>query len=48
VRKTLDAGHYDITWDGSDNDGRTVGSGIYFYTVRHDGDRKSRKMILVR
>ncbi len=48
VQKSLDAGLHEVTWDGSDNDGRAVGSGIYFYTVRHDGERKSRKMILVR
>jgi len=37
-----------VTWDGTDDRGRKVGSGVYFYELRAGNDRVSRKMILLR
>jgi hypothetical protein len=45
---TRDAGKYVVEWDGRDNVGRVVGSGVYFY--RLDGVRgvAPRKMVLLK
>jgi len=41
-------GTYSLTWDGSDDRGRAVASGIYFYTLRAGSFTRSRKMVLLR
>ena len=60
VRRLVDAvqelGYYTVTWDGRDDNGRRVCSGVYFYTLRVSGTpRQSRgdflstkKMILMK
>ena len=49
VRSTTQpAGSYNVIWDGRDDDGRTVGSGVYFYSFRSEGLTTSRRMILAR
>jgi len=35
-------------WDGKDNVGEKVGSGVYFYTLRAGEFRSSRKMVIVK
>ncbi|MBN2093017.1 T9SS type A sorting domain-containing protein [candidate division KSB1 bacterium] len=47
--KLFSGGHL-LTWDGSDNSGRSVASGIYFYQLKvDDGNlRKTEKMVLIR
>ena len=42
------AGHQSINWDGRNNFGRDVASGIYTYHLKTDEFVKSRKMILIR
>ncbi len=43
------AGTYSITWDGRDNSGTAVASGIYYYRLRAGGAlQQTRKMILLR
>jgi hypothetical protein len=37
-----------ITWDGKDDQNKTVSSGIYFYKLRADNFQKVKKMILLR
>ena len=37
-----------IIWDGTDNLGQTVSSGIYFYEARTGGEVKVQKMALVK
>ncbi|MCP4568474.1 MAG: T9SS type A sorting domain-containing protein, partial [FCB group bacterium] len=44
----LPAGSHDLIWDGSDDQGRDVPSGIYFYRLRTDQRQSTRKMILLR
>ncbi len=37
-----------IVWDGSDNQGSNVSSGVYFYEARVEGDVKIGKMTLLK
>jgi len=48
VSKAKDAGRYRVTWDGRDEAGGPVASGIYFYRIEAGGFTASRKMIVVR
>jgi hypothetical protein len=52
VRTLLDrvvaVGEVSVRWDGKDESGRTVSTGVYFYELRFGGDRVSRKMVLLR
>lgn len=41
-------GNYSIIWEGKDNSGRDVASGIYFYQLKTSDYIETRKMILVR
>jgi hypothetical protein len=43
------AGDYSIVWEGADDNGRSVGSGVYFYKLGVDGKLTStRKCILMK
>lgn len=42
------AGKHEITWDGKDDWGTEVSSGIYFYRLRSGSTTLSRKMLLLR
>jgi len=48
VRTVLDApmnaGDHSVTWDGTDDSGRPVNSGLYFYSLTADGRSESRKL----
>jgi hypothetical protein len=52
VRTMLDghvaAGRYDLTWNGLDEGGRRVDSGVYFYVLNTDGRQITRRMTLLR
>jgi hypothetical protein len=48
IDKTLPAGSYKIQWDGCDDSGKSVASGIYVYRLTTDRTELSRKMTLVR
>jgi len=53
VDKPQKGGHYEVTWDGKDNVGREVGSGIYFYQLRMETQKggvaqKAKKLLLIR
>lgn len=51
VRKLVagerEAGAHTVVWDGLDDDGRSAGSGVYFYKLRAPGVVESRQMILL-
>jgi hypothetical protein len=44
----LDPGAHAVSWDGRDDAGQPVSSGIYFCTLRSSRLRQSRKMVLLR
>jgi hypothetical protein len=37
-----------VSWDGRDGEGREVASGIYFCSVRADGEKLTGKMVVIR
>ncbi|KAA3620162.1 MAG: T9SS C-terminal target domain-containing protein [Calditrichaeota bacterium] len=43
-----DAGHYNLKWNGLDDSGLSVSSGVYFYKLQTSKFVKSRKMSLIR
>lgn len=48
VNGTFPAGQYTYTWDGRNQYGRPVASGVYFYRLESDGKILQKKMLLVR
>jgi len=46
--ETVHAGHHSVVWDGTDETGGQVGSGVYFYEVVHQEARTSAKMVLLK
>ena len=44
---TLPAGAHDVVWDGRDDRGHSVGSGVYFYRLEAGSRILSRKMTLL-
>ncbi len=48
VNGEMSAGQHSVTWEGDDNRGDAVASGIYFYKMVSDEFVKTRKMVLMR
>ena len=48
ARETRDAGSHTIVWNGRDEAGRKVSSGIYYYRLEASGRSQTRKMLLVK
>ena len=42
------AGHHTVAWNGRDDAGRQVSSGVYFYQLRAGDFRATRRMLLMR
>ena len=42
------AGHKSVIWDGKDDHGREVASGIYFYKIGAENFQKTKKMVLLK
>jgi hypothetical protein len=42
------AGNYEVIWDGRDDSGKEVSSGIYFYQLRAGDYKQTRKLVLIR
>jgi hypothetical protein len=42
------AGEHEFTWDGADDRGRDLPSGMYFYTLEAGGERITRRMVLLK
>jgi flagellar hook assembly protein FlgD len=42
------AGRYNVTWTGTDGNGRPVASGVYFYRIVFDNSAQTRKMLLLK
>jgi flagellar hook assembly protein FlgD len=47
VSGTAEAGPHNITWDASDNGGRRVGAGVYFYRMDAGSWRSQRKVVFL-
>jgi len=48
VSGSLDAGAHSERWDGRDDRGRSVASGVYFYRLSARGERLTRRMLLLK
>lgn len=48
VNEYKKAGHYQVNWDGSDNSGNKVSSGVYLYTLKASDRSFTKKMILAK
>lgn len=47
-RGELAKGDHSFSWNGTDDSGRSVASGVYFYTSQSNDTRISRKMLLMK
>jgi hypothetical protein len=48
VDEYMRAGFQTVSWDGTDNSGRTVASGVYFYKLRADNFSATKKMLMLK
>lgn len=48
VHKKQEQGNYRIQWDGKNNSGLKVSSGVYIYAIENEKSIISKKMILVK
>jgi len=48
VNQPLPAGHHGIIWDGRNQAGAAVASGVYFSVLTHGDEIKARKMLLLK
>jgi hypothetical protein len=48
VNERLAYGYHTVTWQGMDRMGRPVSSGVYFSELKAAGNRKTRKMLLLK
>ncbi|UCH82914.1 MAG: VCBS repeat-containing protein [Candidatus Latescibacterota bacterium] len=44
----VNGGRYDIRWDGTNNHGARVGTGVYFYRMTCEGMTDTKKMLLLK
>lgn len=44
----LQIGQHDLNWDGRDDNGQKVGSGVYFYQIKTAEDIQTKKMLLIK
>jgi hypothetical protein len=48
INNELSSGSHTVVWDGKNNSGRSVTSGIYFYKMKNGDYTKTKKMILMK
>ena len=48
VSKLQNQGRYKVRWDGKNNQGKEVASGIYFCILRAGASKEGKKMLLIR
>jgi len=48
VNEVQGYGAHEVTWDGRDDDGAAMGSGVYFYRLRAGKLTESKKMVLLK
>jgi flagellar hook assembly protein FlgD len=47
-RGELERGNHSLVWDGKDDNGTSVSSGVYYYKLSSRADNQIRKMVLVK
>lgn len=48
INGQLTAGNHTMIWDGKDTNGKSVGTGIYFYKLKTGNDVLTRKMLILK
>ncbi len=48
INQTMPAGRHQMVWNGADDNGSTVASGLYFYRLKSGKYSSTRKMILMK
>ena len=48
VDEPKSAGSYEVVWDGKDDKGKEVASGIYFYQLKTGDFTETKKMLLLK
>ncbi len=48
IDRSMPAGRHRVTWDGTDERGRTVATGVYYYRIAAGAFRASRRLVMVR
>ena len=48
LENNMDAGVHSVVWDGTDDSGRTVGSGVYFYQMQTTDFTDTKRMLLLK
>ena len=48
VDEMKDIGHHTVQWDGRNEAGQQVGSGVYYYTVKRETRTETNRMILLK
>ncbi len=48
VNRSQKRGHYEVNWDGKNNQGKEVSSGIYFYQLNAGNYKETRKLVLIK
>ncbi|MDP8322334.1 MAG: tandem-95 repeat protein [Candidatus Stygibacter australis] len=48
VREPREAGSHSVIWDGTDDNGNQVASGIYFYSLNSSQFSATRKMVMIK
>jgi hypothetical protein len=48
VSEVQPAGHHEVIWDGKNDNGRQVSSGVYFYRLQAGSFHKTEKMTLIK
>jgi flagellar hook assembly protein FlgD len=48
LEERMESGQHSLIWDGRDDRGRAVGSGMYFYRLQTEDYSSTRKMMLLK
>jgi flagellar hook assembly protein FlgD len=48
VNGTMDAGTHQVVWDGTNDDGHKVGSGVYWSQMKAGSYVSSKKMVILK
>jgi hypothetical protein len=48
VNSYFDSGNQEIIWDGTDNSGKKVNSGSYYYSIKNNNQQETKKMIILK